>query len=228
MYSAGDAVAKIDGYIICVTRRRRVRRREAAGADRGGRAHRGDRARWSTCPPRPPDGDGSDDDGDDARIDASAPWPQRRAAPFRAKAESAASASTSGVDHVRDHQDRRQAVPRRAGSDPARRAAARRRGRHRRAGRRCCTSTATTCVDGDDAVEGHGRRRKIVAHERGPKLRIVKFKPKRGYKRRNGHRQELTRIEITSIKLAGRRSRSTQLARQAADRRTEEARTDGA
>jgi large subunit ribosomal protein L21 len=45
----------------------------------------------------------------------------------------------------------------------------------------------------------------IVAHLRGPKLRIVKFKPKRGYKRRNGHRQDLTRIEITSIKLGAAR-----------------------
>ena len=42
---------------------------------------------------------------------------------------------------------------------------------------------------------------KILAHERGEKLRIVKFKPKRGYKRRTGHRQELTRIEITEIGL---------------------------
>jgi large subunit ribosomal protein L21 len=41
---------------------------------------------------------------------------------------------------------------------------------------------------------------KVLAHERGEKLRIVKFKPKRGYKRRTGHRQELTRIEITEIK----------------------------
>jgi large subunit ribosomal protein L21 len=41
---------------------------------------------------------------------------------------------------------------------------------------------------------------KIVAHERGEKLRVFKFKPKRGYKRRNGHRQELTRIEVTEIK----------------------------
>src|SRR5919206_4117200 len=39
----------------------------------------------------------------------------------------------------------------------------------------------------------------IVAHERGPKLRVLKFKPKRGYKRRTGHRQELTRIRITKI-----------------------------
>jgi large subunit ribosomal protein L21 len=40
----------------------------------------------------------------------------------------------------------------------------------------------------------------IVNHERGPKLRVFKFKPKRGYKRRTGHRQELTRIRVTGIK----------------------------
>jgi large subunit ribosomal protein L21 len=42
---------------------------------------------------------------------------------------------------------------------------------------------------------------KILAHERGEKLRVFKFKPKRGYKRRTGHRQELTRIEVTDIRL---------------------------
>jgi large subunit ribosomal protein L21 len=40
---------------------------------------------------------------------------------------------------------------------------------------------------------------KILSHERGEKLRVFKFKPKRGYKRRTGHRQELTRIEVTKI-----------------------------
>lgn len=45
---------------------------------------------------------------------------------------------------------------------------------------------------------------KILGHERGEKLRVVKFKPKRGYKRRNGHRQELTRIEIVDIALGGK------------------------
>ena len=39
----------------------------------------------------------------------------------------------------------------------------------------------------------------IVGHERGKKLRVFKFKPKRGYRRRTGHRQELTRIRVTSI-----------------------------
>ena len=69
-------------------------------------------------------------------------------------------------------------------------------------------------VDGDNVVDGDALSKikvtaRIVSHERGPKLRIVKFKPKRGYKRRNGHRQELTRIEIASIGTgSGSRSRS--------------------
>jgi large subunit ribosomal protein L21 len=39
----------------------------------------------------------------------------------------------------------------------------------------------------------------VLGHERGPKLRVFKFKPKRGYKRRTGHRQELTRLQVTGI-----------------------------
>jgi large subunit ribosomal protein L21 len=65
-------------------------------------------------------------------------------------------------------------------------------------------------VDGGDVVDGSDLASvtvsaRVVAHERGPKLRIVKFKPKRGYKRRNGHRQELTRIEVTEIKTQSKR-----------------------
>ena len=39
----------------------------------------------------------------------------------------------------------------------------------------------------------------VEGHERGKKIRIVKFKPKRGYKRTAGHRQELTRLRVTGI-----------------------------
>jgi large subunit ribosomal protein L21 len=59
-------------------------------------------------------------------------------------------------------------------------------------------------LDGADLAKVKVEAR-VVAHERGPKLRVVKFKPKRGYKRRNGHRQDLTRIEITSIKAGAAR-----------------------
>jgi large subunit ribosomal protein L21 len=66
-------------------------------------------------------------------------------------------------------------------------------------------------VDGSEVVDGEGLAQvlieaRVVAHERGPKLRVVKFKPKRGYKRRTGHRQNLTRIEVTSLKLASGRA----------------------
>ena len=39
----------------------------------------------------------------------------------------------------------------------------------------------------------------VLGNERGPKIVIQKFKNKTGYKKRQGHRQELTRIKITSI-----------------------------
>jgi large subunit ribosomal protein L21 len=57
---------------------------------------------------------------------------------------------------------------------------------------------ADTVLDGAELSSVKVTAR-IVSHERGPKLRVVKFKPKRGYKRRTGHRQELTRIEIAAI-----------------------------
>jgi large subunit ribosomal protein L21 len=49
---------------------------------------------------------------------------------------------------------------------------------------------------------------KVIRHERGPKLRVVRYKPKKRQKTRTGHRQELTRIEVTGIKLAAKRSRA--------------------
>jgi large subunit ribosomal protein L21 len=65
----------------------------------------------------------------------------------------------------------------------------------------------------DDAVfDAEGLKKvkvegKVVEHLRGEKLRVFKFKPKRGYRKRTGHRQELTRIEITNIS-AGSRARA--------------------
>jgi large subunit ribosomal protein L21 len=58
--------------------------------------------------------------------------------------------------------------------------------------------------DGDpvldaDALAKAPVKAEVVGHERGPKLRVFKFKPKRGYRRRTGHRQELTRLRITKI-----------------------------
>ena len=40
---------------------------------------------------------------------------------------------------------------------------------------------------------------RVVGHELGEKIRIGKYKKRTGYKRHNGHRSRLTRIEIESI-----------------------------
>ena len=39
----------------------------------------------------------------------------------------------------------------------------------------------------------------VVRDERGPKIVILKFKNKTGYRKRQGHRQELTRVKVTKI-----------------------------
>jgi large subunit ribosomal protein L21 len=65
--------------------------------------------------------------------------------------------------------------------------------------------------DSDDAVFASSDLEKVkveavvTRHERGPKIHVLKFKPKRGYKRRMGHRSDLTRLEIGDIKLLSRK-----------------------
>lgn len=39
----------------------------------------------------------------------------------------------------------------------------------------------------------------VVEHFRGPKIHILRYKNKTRYKRRQGHRQDLTRLRVTSI-----------------------------
>ena len=40
----------------------------------------------------------------------------------------------------------------------------------------------------------------ILRDEKGPKISIMKYKNKTGYKKRQGHRQQLTRLQVTGIK----------------------------
>jgi len=65
--------------------------------------------------------------------------------------------------------------------------------------------------DSDDAVFSGADLEKVkveavvTRHERGKKIHVLKFKPKRGYKRRMGHRSDLTRLEIGDIKMLSRK-----------------------
>ncbi len=45
----------------------------------------------------------------------------------------------------------------------------------------------------------------VAEHLRGSKVRVFKYKPKKGYRRRAGHRQELTRLEVTEVRLLTRK-----------------------
>jgi len=65
---------------------------------------------------------------------------------------------------------------------------------------------AVLLVDGDKVTTDADKPAKVkvtaevVSHLRGPKIVIQKFKNKTGYKKRQGHRQDLTRVKITGIK----------------------------
>ena len=39
----------------------------------------------------------------------------------------------------------------------------------------------------------------VLAETKGPKIKLIKFKNKSGYKKRQGHRQRYTQVKITSI-----------------------------
>ncbi|MCS4275947.1 MULTISPECIES: 50S ribosomal protein L21 [Mycetocola] len=65
---------------------------------------------------------------------------------------------------------------------------------------------AVLLVDGDKITSDAKSLEKVAVTAevlndlRGPKIVIQKFKNKTGYKKRQGHRQELTRLKITGIK----------------------------
>jgi large subunit ribosomal protein L21 len=48
----------------------------------------------------------------------------------------------------------------------------------------------------------------VAEHLRGPKIKVFKYKPKKGYRRRAGHRSELTKLEVTELKLGGGKAAS--------------------
>jgi len=45
----------------------------------------------------------------------------------------------------------------------------------------------------------------VAGHERGEKIRVFKYKAKKGYRKRAGHRSELTRLEVTEVKMLSRK-----------------------
>lgn len=52
---------------------------------------------------------------------------------------------------------------------------------------------------GKPTVDGASVKGEIVAHGRGPKLVVFKFRRRKRYRRKNGHRQDFTSVKITQI-----------------------------
>ncbi len=69
------------------------------------------------------------------------------------------------------------------------------------------TLPAVLVVDGENvttdrnALAGVTVSAEVVGELRGPKIDILKYKNKTGYRRRQGYRSDLTRIRVTGIEM---------------------------
>ncbi len=79
-----------------------------------------------------------------------------------------------------------------------------------------------TITLGAPAVEGASVEAKVLQHLKGDKVIIFKKKRRKGYKKRNGHRQYLTQIQISGITLPGAAPKK----KAAAKKETEEVTTE--
>ena len=57
---------------------------------------------------------------------------------------------------------------------------------------------------GQPYVKGATVQLKVMAHRRGQKIIVYKMRPKKKTRRKNGHRQELTRVMVESITVGGK------------------------
>jgi large subunit ribosomal protein L21 len=65
---------------------------------------------------------------------------------------------------------------------------------------------------GDDKFVGGGSdldkvkvEAEVVEHLRGEKIRVFKYKAKKGYRKRRGHRSSLTKLEVKDVKMLTRK-----------------------
>ena len=59
---------------------------------------------------------------------------------------------------------------------------------------------------GNPYVKGVKVEGKVVSHGKGKKIIVFKMKAKKNYRRKQGHRQPYTKVEITSIKTAAKKA----------------------
>lgn len=56
-----------------------------------------------------------------------------------------------------------------------------------------------TALVGSDKLKGKTVKVEVIGDAKGPKIRIIKYKNKTGYRKRLGHRQQLTVVEVKEI-----------------------------
>ena len=59
---------------------------------------------------------------------------------------------------------------------------------------------------GSPYVKGVKVEGKVVSHGKGKKIIVFKYKAKKNYRRKQGHRQPYTKVEITDIKVGSTRT----------------------
>lgn len=79
---------------------------------------------------------------------------------------------------------------------------------------------------GTPYVKGAKVEGKVIAHGKAKKIIVFKYKAKKNYRRKQGHRQPFTKVEITSIKLAAEKA-DTDLAEKAKSKQEVAAETKG-
>src|SRR3954453_4658249 len=64
---------------------------------------------------------------------------------------------------------------------------------------------------------------KVAGHERGPKIRVFKYRAKKGSRKRAVHRSELTRLENTDVKMLSRKPAASSTSAKSAEKKEEAA-----
>lgn len=75
---------------------------------------------------------------------------------------------------------------------------------------------------GAPAIDGASVEARVVKHLKGDKVIVFKKKRRKGYKKKNGHRQYLTQIEISAINVSGGKKKASAKKADAAEATTEE------
>ncbi len=73
---------------------------------------------------------------------------------------------------------------------------------------------------GTPYVKGIKVEGKVISHGKGKKIIVFKMKAKKNYRRKQGHRQPYTKVEITSIKTATAKKETTKSEEKEADTKT--------